>query len=63
MIIPVVAQTVSCSSEVAVRNPYNATLPTAVVYSGGVGTTATGFEHVRPYRIAIMADRFPAIVQ
>ena len=57
MIVPVVAQTVSYSSEVTVRNPYNTTLPVSVFYSGGVGTTAAGLKTCLPLSVPALQSR------
>lgn len=51
MIIPIVAQTVSYSSEVTVRNPYDEALPITVSYTGGIATTSAGLHACSPLSV------------
>jgi hypothetical protein len=51
MIIPIVAQTASYTSEVTVRNPYDDALPINVGYTGGMGTTSAGQRACSPLSV------------
>jgi len=52
MIIPVVAQTVSYTSEITVRNPYNnLVLPISVFYTGAITTSAAGRRTCTPLNV------------
>lgn len=52
MIIPIVAQTVSYTSEVTVRNPYNdIPLTIQVFYTGAKGTSAAGLQPCEPLTV------------